>query len=278
MNRLLTLFLIIFLSCSADPVMTSYGELSDCEEQGVLVQLPETERGFDLEGAVKKSNLYEVIVYNRDTLFSQTAQPGEAVFLRIPPGDYRVVVLAGYRKSDTSAYCSLLGSGSSEMIAVHSGSFTEVPLSLNPFLMDTHYELAIAAGSEWSFFLTGSTGCIQVIPDTFDLTFDGEITSQIPVITGSDFEITSVFSAPASQASSELKLYNTGTTARNGLILVDDELEQKRPLVPEEGFQMEWCFYKTGSKSDVWYNDLNKTINYLSDEQTGMEVKVQWSL
>ncbi len=105
------------------------------------------------------ANTYELVVTDGTVLKTLALDPTAPLFLDILPGNYRVLVLAGYRKSTTSTVTQLLGSGyAKDLVAVTSGSTTTVPITLFPVDFSWSAPASLAQGAVAKIDAQGTTG------------------------------------------------------------------------------------------------------------------------
>jgi hypothetical protein len=77
------------------------------------------------------ANTYEILLSDEVSLKTATLTPGSASCVDVLPGTYRVLVLAGHRRSDTSTVAQLLGSAyAPSLTTVIEGQTTTVSLTL----------------------------------------------------------------------------------------------------------------------------------------------------
>ena len=105
------------------------------------------------------ANTYELVVTDGTQLKTLALDPSATLSLDILPGNYRVIVLAGYRKSSTSTVTQLLGTGyAKELVTVTLGSTSAVSITLYPVDFSWSAPASLAQGAVGVIEAQGSTG------------------------------------------------------------------------------------------------------------------------
>ncbi|NNM66431.1 MAG: hypothetical protein HKM06_00315 [Spirochaetales bacterium] len=104
------------------------------------------------------ANTYEVLLSDEMSLKTVSLTPGGDAWVDVLPGSYRVVVLAGHRRSDTSSVAQLLGSAYAEQLTtVNEGQTTTLSLVLHAVDFGWSAPDALAQGAQGRIEAHGST-------------------------------------------------------------------------------------------------------------------------
>jgi hypothetical protein len=125
--------------------------------------LPGGELSIDWKDDTKKSLLgpaitsaaddFQLVAFSGATATSRTLKPGVTNILSLAAGSWRIVVLAGLRRSSTSTTVFLVGATNQDNVVITDGARTSLNLVLHP--VDTTFE--VTGSGIWNDTLTVRT-------------------------------------------------------------------------------------------------------------------------
>ena len=239
----------------------------------ITVSIPKsTKRSFDLATAQSQANYYEIVAYNDSLLGSAVVDSGDtAVQLTLPVAHYNVLVLAG-RKPYSTAY--LLGSGVKKNISVTANNVTKVTVPIKNSTFSATYPDTVQCGNSYTITESGNFGADVIELGYSYISVNGNSQYNYSPVSDSGYWSTSfTMTAPLSPTS-----YSVNLMYGSGLYLYDSTYSRNIPISSDYGFSGDWYLYEAYSTSDPYYNDLYKTIYFVSStsQPTGLNVAIEW--
>ena len=226
---------------------------------------------------IKTVSYYEIVVYNDSVLGTAVVDSGTTTTeITVPAANYSVLVLAGELPYSGSTTAYLLGSGVTKGVSVTAESVTSVTVSLKNSTFSATYPDTVQCGNSYNISVGGNFG-VDVLAMCFPyISIDGKYKyDSYPVSSKGTWSASYTQTAPLSPVEHSLNFMYSSE-----LDLTDSDYSRNTRISPSNNFNKTWCHYKTDSNSNPYYDDLNKTISFVttsSGSKTGLNVAIEWA-
>lgn len=241
------------------------------ENGTITVKLPvANSKDINMTTAAANTNFYEIIVYNGSTTVTVDANTTSATkSISIPPGTYKVLVLAGYK----DYYGYLLGSGLTENVVVTEGQNTQTSVTLKDVDINFSAPAQVSCGYNYTVSVSGDTGCsVLHVKSKPYITLSGSTTNTYLDFSqsGRQWECNATMTAPGTPASETISLYSNISC----LYLVDSDYSISNYLYNYSEYHW-YAIPNTSYLPTEATQSFNKPIEFI-EGATGMGVEIKW--
>lgn len=229
------------------------------------------------------ADAYELVVLEEKQLLFTTVVGNVPTVLRLDPGNYELVVLAGVRRSSSASTVCLVGSGESEgLVEVKAGVRSEASILLYPISFEMESPTQAAWGEDITVRARGSSGNTRVGMAVFGSTAAvkprlksqllwGSTAKDFDSIEGNEnsWEVEISFTLPMNQSSIDLQFLGSA-------VLITFEGGESINLSGTSQFTWKWP-----SRSDM--NEDSPLVDIVEfwveglEPETGVDIHLGWA-